>query len=108
MTDNEINIAIAEELDYEWRYGIYKNCRGLFHKDDNYLKDWVCEDMSVPIACDCATRIPDYVNDLNAMHKAEDLLNVPQLEAYTDMIGVRSTARERAEALLRTIGKWKE
>ena len=40
---------------------------------------------------------PDYCNDLNAMHEAEKTLN-----------HMTATARERAEAFLRTLGKWEE
>jgi hypothetical protein len=63
---------------------------------------------------------PDYLNDLNAMHKAEkrifttptertqyywQLLNV--IGRYTSPDeAISATAAQRAEAFLRTIGKW--
>ena len=68
--------------------------------------------------------IPDYLNDLNAMHKAVETLDEKQfavfcitladiLEAFDcdrsneDLRKVmEATARLRAEAFLRTIGKW--
>ena len=71
--------------------------------------------------------IPDYLNDLNAMHEAEKVLysNYKLLKKYTQQIkaaicreaGVKkakmdfdvcitATAAQRAEAFLRTIGKW--
>jgi hypothetical protein len=66
-------------------------------------------------------KIPDYFNDLNAMHEAEKVLNGDQhidymewLSMYSDDYGrkmwhyVHSSAYERAEAFLRTIGKWEE
>ena len=69
----------------------------------------------------------DVLNDLNAMHEAEKVLNEKQQVWYlqkltqvrfkagvSGMIGcmidktVFATAAQRAEAFLRTIGKWKE
>jgi len=66
--------------------------------------------------------IPDYLNDLNAMHEAEKVLTVDQLIDQAEWLGassnempikswavlLRATAAQRAEAFLRTIGKWKE
>lgn len=70
--------------------------------------------------------IPDYLNDLNAMHEAEKVLTNEQDLEYScaleqvvegrfvtnnseDMRRLRSaTASQRAEAFLRTIGKWEE
>jgi len=65
--------------------------------------------------------IPDYLNDLNAMHEAEKVLDV-NIESedsaryeYSRQVyrivesrrqPFRSTAAERAEAFLRTLGKW--
>ena len=70
--------------------------------------------------------IPNYLNDLNAMHDAEKVLTNEQDLEYScaleqvvggrfvtnnseDMRRLRSaTASQRAEAFLRTIGKWEE
>jgi hypothetical protein len=70
--------------------------------------------------------LPDYLNDLNAMHEAEKVLkNDEQLERYwvllvpicdpKDDCGANSrwicahaTAAQRAEAFLRTLNLWKE
>ena len=73
--------------------------------------------------------LPDYLNDLNAMHEAEKVLkqnqfhgvNYPHslfkvvtgLEWKGDMgyffpMVIRAPAAQRAEAFLRTIGKWIE
>jgi len=71
--------------------------------------------------------LPDYLNDLNAMHEAEKVLTLEQFDRYrTDLwsavcnseyafescaplIAIRAfisaTAAQRAEAFLRTIGK---
>jgi hypothetical protein len=59
--------------------------------------------------------VPDYLNDLNAMHEAENSLTTSQMTTMSQYlhrkIGVLwgfATAAQRAEAFLRTIGKWKE
>jgi hypothetical protein len=61
--------------------------------------------------------IPDYLNDLNAMHEAEKHLGDPTLyDEYSDnlrraMDGVgwtwHATAAQRAEAFLKTLNLWK-
>jgi len=57
--------------------------------------------------------IPDYCNDLNAMHQAEGALSDGDLWTMKYNLPLqgdlefRSTARQRAEAFLRTLDKWK-
>ncbi len=70
----------------------------------------------------------DYTGDLNAMHEAEELLDYDQCLSFEDELCdvtkkendaaeipppwrfsvAHATAAQRAEALLRTIGKWEE
>jgi len=65
--------------------------------------------------------IPDYLNDLNAMHEAERTLNPSLAAGYARTLTsiawqseqpvfapISATAAQRAEAFLRTIGKWTE
>jgi hypothetical protein len=76
--------------------------------------------------------LPNYLNDLNAMHDAEEVLIELQKERFVHWLNrlhpsadihyseieitirlevfslVHATASQRAEAFLRTIGKWKE
>ncbi len=69
--------------------------------------------------------IPNYLNDLNAMHEAEKVLDpkgkdcgyeywlrtvchIPERESAKGRYFYRATASQRAEAFLRTIGKWEE
>lgn len=72
--------------------------------------------------------IPDYCHDLNAMHEAEKVLDYEQCEAFANTVAdivhaenrekdypfpwgfarIHATARQRAEAFLRTLGKWEE
>jgi hypothetical protein len=58
--------------------------------------------------------LPDYLNDLNAMHEATQSLTKDQLRWYRNLLieltgtfeAIDATAPQRAEAFLRTIGKW--
>jgi hypothetical protein len=65
---------------------------------------------------------PDYLNDLNAMHEAEKTLSYNDKQKYLDILAdapredihhtwadsVFATAAQRAEAFLRTVGRWEE
>jgi len=62
-------------------------------------------------------QIPNYHGDLNAMHEAEGTLKGESWCAYVRLLGeytqefkglCYSTAAQRAEAFLRTIGQWEE
>ena len=71
--------------------------------------------------------LPDYLNDLNAMHDAEKVLTSKQKQTYAKSLSdamsdsaptdschtvwadtIHATASQRAEAFLCTIGKWEE
>jgi hypothetical protein len=71
------------------------------------------------------TDVPDYLNDLNACHEMEKVLTLGQRVIYADNLCIiwtgrddravpiwfwitEATASQRAEAFLRTIGKWEE
>jgi hypothetical protein len=105
MTDEQINIAIAELCGWKHRDG------GMWVMPAG---DTVGEEL-----------IPDFCDDLNAMSKAENRLDVNSLSEYADHLDkvcvpthicplthwqgvVMSTARQRSEAFLRTFGKWVE
>lgn len=111
MSDEEINIAIAETCG--WRR---------HPKDPWIVIDPKCQNSAQPLST-----IPDYCNDLNAMRIAEEMLASKEQcaifacelavlvkgFAHDPFLGCSShiwhaTARQRAEAFLRTIGKWKE
>ena len=56
-------------------------------------------------------RMYDFCSDLNAMHEAEDtILGTDLFYDYCLRTGplLRASARQRAEAFLRTLGKWEE
>lgn len=66
------------------------------------------------------SHVPDYPNDLNAMHEVEKVLTSIQYWTFVEWVRVTvqdkhvdyvahptsATAAQRAEAFLRTIGKW--
>jgi hypothetical protein len=89
MTNKQINIAIAEACGW---------------KEESFGPSWY----------ESVTKMPDYCNDLNAMHEAEKILSDQQASAYITTLCLEvqpepklyhATARQRAEAFLRTLGK---
>jgi hypothetical protein len=117
MTDEEINIKIAEACGWE--------DRGSFDHmfPENHLYRRQLNDGSGGYEYSSQKKF-NYCGDLNAMHDAENwiIANKSSLWLFQDYaqnlrknfqtLGldgyIHSTARQRAEAFLRTIGKWKE
>ena len=119
MTSRKINKAIAEHLGWKELSFVFDGKhiigdRPSFHngKIVSYTVDQY---------------VPDYYNDLNAMHEVEKLLSkfdkgdypcYLEDECKTDgwvimdskdkFAIINATAKQRAEAFLKTIGKWKE
>jgi len=107
MNDQEINIAIAE------------HCGWKVHPKDK----WVMIPPNSPHSVQPLHTLPKYCADLNAMAEVEKGMNPLQQSRYAELLGdsstfergeyptfsfVTRTAAQRAEAFLRTIGKWKE
>ena len=97
MTDQQINEAIAEACGWRKEDGVYM---------------WTINKLD----CTCP-ELWDWCNDLNAMHDAEKFLRDANLlfeygmhitNSHHYEYLLRATARERAEAFLRTLGKWEE
>lgn len=130
MTDQEIRIAIAEACGWKW------------HESDTvpYLGYWEHGNKEQPEytrsrwlqKCEkWDDGIPEYLNDLNAMHEAWDTLSqdlkikfhlalkqivqrdltILTLEPIPDILlecyASNATAAQRAEAFLKTKGLWK-
>ena len=106
MTDAQINIAIAEVCGWKPNTPDAKP----------YLRQWLSgnnKDANLYV-------LPNYCKDLNAMADAEEWLVKQPTGEYSKTayqtydsalilyFGPRATARQRAENLLRVIGKWKE
>lgn len=106
MTDEQINAAIAEACGWT-------NVNATHRSGKAPSADYVgCE------------FYPNYCGDLNAMHEAEKVMPDESWLEYTNMVRkifgpIRSvpawgksylhlTARQRAEAFLRALGKWEE
>jgi len=103
----------------------YCGCRKI-HGAEIYQWSWMSSD---DIG---ANELPDYLNDLNAMHEAEKVLKEPeQQEAFSRCLfgvldgawvfkdtvpdnwyrvfdNIHATAAQRAEAFIRTLGIWVE
>jgi hypothetical protein len=101
MTNEQINIAIAEACGWKWTgSGPNKDAHWRRNKNDKTFKR--------------THELPDYCNDLNAMHEAEKVLSYDQFDDYYIELAKRmvrpfhATAAQRAEAFIRTIGKWEE
>ena len=96
MTDEQINLTIARVLGW---HSIHTSTTGI-------------KGMKGPLRG--FMPLPNYCTDLNAMHEAEDELSGNQYMVYALMLdavegslfGIRATARQRAEAFLRMLGKW--
>lgn len=104
MTDEEINAAIAEACGWT---------------DFSQHPDWGTMAIE-PGTHRLRTMIPSYSSDLNWMHEAEKALHDPSMRRdYSSILGclvkgyicldaIYATARQRAEAFLRALGKWKD
>ena len=102
MTEQEQNIAIAQWMGW-YNIGIEKD-----------LPEY---GMTGPGPLE---KIPNYTQDLNAIHEAEKKLSHDQREVFLEWLGqewdycvtsqfevAHATAAQRSEALLKTIGEWK-
>ena len=111
MDKNKQKIAIAEHCG--WKY----------LPKDSYGIQWVTPPKGtqpkkhVPSAPFAPSDVPDYTQDLNAMHEAEKVLIQHPHKVHEGIyefylkkrVGNEwgyATAAQRAEAFLRTIGKW--
>jgi hypothetical protein len=99
MTDEQINTRIAEAC------GAKKWNRN----GGPFMRKWMIKTIA-----GWENNYPDYCHDLNAMHQAEKILTVEQWHDYVDFMpsrwecAVHASARQRAEAFLRTLGKWED
>lgn len=109
MTDEQMNAAIAEACGWKREGDPYQS-----FDDDSMVQCW-----TNPLTSEVEYKTPDYCNDLNAMHEAENtLMGIYQKEYFHTLVGVCdghggtwyspycATARQRAESFLRTVGKW--
>ena len=101
-------IKIAEACGWTAEQNSNGYWRAVNKKHGNAVELWLSEQNVWSLG------IPDYLNDLNAMHEAEEVLDCNQWEQWhrivvewqTDL--ARLTAAQRAEAFLKTLGLWEE
>ena len=115
MTDQQINQTIAEACGWKWHD--HPDCMA---QKDNWTmpEKWIMQPNGRLVFLHWA---PDYCNDLNAMHDAEKVLyrGIKHQQYWQAGYGCfkiilseisnesfSATARQRAEAFLRTLGKW--
>jgi hypothetical protein len=106
------------------RIAIAEACGWSAHDVRNNEKYWFVH-ASRPRTCIAKFELPDYLNDLNAMHEAEKALSDEQGSLYRHILSLNSdgpratyltveramchaTAQERAKAFLRTLNLWKD
>jgi len=112
MTNRSINKAIAEYLGWKELD---------FHLDGKrILGDRPTFSNGKIVSYTVDQYVPDYCKDLNAMHEAENILNADQQYEYAYVLDglienrscefdlIHASARMRAEAFVKTIGKLKE
>jgi len=102
------------------RIAIAEACRWTWAEEEYTLYGFTCamamtrKRWTPPKGGKTTLDAPDYLNDLNAMHEATQSLTKDQLRWYRNLLiemtgtfeAIDATAAERAEAFLRTIGKW--
>ena len=119
MTPEQQRIKIAEACGWTWKQGAHADF--LWHDSSNIAHSSVCKERS-PLGC--IADLPDYLNDLNAMHEAEKVLlgmcdNDPQADLWISYLAnlvlaapcclrEHATAAQRAEAFLKTLDLWEE
>jgi hypothetical protein len=105
MTDEQIDAAIAKSCGWTEIDGL--SAKGLMGKPPKKLCSF--------------NYLPNYCTDLNAMHEAEKVILPKFSHFYANKLALITgvdcsddpcffcaTARQRAEAFLRTLGKWEE
>ena len=112
MNNEKQKIAIAEA---RGMIGPFENSEEWFENGDSDACIIVLRDAT-------GKRVANYLNDLNAMREAEKMLTEHQWDEYERVLRLvcdgcsyfegagkellHATAAQRAEAFLRTIGKW--
>ena len=110
MTPEKQRIAIAEACGWK-----------LVEDNPDYEPYWEDPKGNMIAKVGSQNRLPDYLNDLNAMHVAEKTLNQNLAAEYARMLTstawqseqptfapMTATAAQRAESFLRTINQWEE
>lgn len=121
MTEREQQIAIAEFCGWKLSKETDRFGNAYYQKGEDYRRAGEFPRTATPI--------PDYLNDLNAIHEVVNHFSFHQRENYNAKLfqvvsgvnqsiaitepnyifqALNATAAQRCEALLRTIGEWQE
>jgi|688.fasta_scaffold538325_2 hypothetical protein len=120
MNKDQQRIKIAEACGWTAEQDSNGYWRAVHKSTGNAVELWLSEQNVWSVG------IPDYLNDLNAMHEAEKMLTEDQLSDYGAFLKGKdnetvslytpehreiakvamASAAQRAEAFLRTINKW--
>jgi len=101
MNSEQQRIAIAEACGWRIKLSDLQSGLDVYRDNEPYCKP-----------------LPDYLNDLNAMHEAEKVLDDVQIDLFKNYLHVvvttkeritaHATAAQRAEAFLKVVNKWKD
>lgn len=120
MNNKQINTTIAEACGWKWHD--HPDCMAK-KQGWSMPETWIMRPDGTLVF---RHNIPDYCNDLNAMHEAEKVFTYEEAQQFEgELCGIcgsenlhkeyplpfefsvaHATASQRAEAFLRTIGKW--
>jgi hypothetical protein len=117
MTDEEINKTIAEHLGKKIINLPFIPNKITVDENTVFTKEAVQQWHSVYPRGASVNVIPNYCGDLNLIHEAEKMLTdeeyfdycrkyLPDAQNAVIAQGRTATARQRAEAFLKTVGKW--
>jgi hypothetical protein len=104
MTPEAQRIAIAEACGWKRVDSVRGQLLPMEFRVDSIGDVWTCLE----------TQMPDYLNDLNAMHEARKSLTLEQHRDYHDHLQKFChypefcNAGQHAEAFLKTLGLWQE
>ena len=105
MTNRKINKAIAKYLGWK-EFSSFSDCKQIIGKRPFFKNGKI-------VSYTVDQYVPNYCRDLNAMHEAEKVLTTAQTTTMSQYLHRRlgmlwgfATASQRAEAFVRTIGKW--
>lgn len=128
MKPEQQRIVIAEECGWEFKFEDDGSVT-VISPSKQLRSSWFPQDHSGRHVAFRIANLPDYLNDLNSMHEAEKVLSNSLWYKYRHEINaivlhddsnywrdernlvsycIHATASQRAEAFLKTIGKWVE
>jgi hypothetical protein len=115
MTPEKQRIAIAESCGWKWKDSGIDNIFCWHSPQGTYFGRPLYKSSEGTKESE-ADHLPNYLEDLNAMHEVEKTLTQENQEKYGKNLASigwtwdiwKATAAQRAEAYLKTIGKWEE